>query len=192
MAGGSPKGLDLPDTAYGVLGLLTFGEMSGYDLMKLVHRSIGFFWSPAKSQIYSELRRLVSVGYATERRVRQEDRPDKRLFLITPMGERALRDWLEGSEVAPDTVKSPLLLKLFFAHLMDGEVLMTQLKAVRQEYQERLAEFRRIEGEIAGREEAFFPYLTLKAGLAYAQAGTRWLDEVMRELEQRERKGGKQ
>ena len=75
----------LPTTAYAVLGLLTFGEMSGYDLKRMANQSIRyFFWSPASSQIYSELRRLKSLGYATEREVAQERRPDKRLYQITP------------------------------------------------------------------------------------------------------------
>jgi DNA-binding PadR family transcriptional regulator len=42
----------LPVTSYAVLGLLTYGERSGYDLTKLVEQSIGFFFTPAKSQIY--------------------------------------------------------------------------------------------------------------------------------------------
>jgi PadR family transcriptional regulator AphA len=49
-------------TSYGVLGLLTFGAMSGYDLTKQAERSIGYFWTPAKSQVYSELRRLAEMG----------------------------------------------------------------------------------------------------------------------------------
>jgi len=43
----------LPTTSYVILGLLTFREMSGYDLKQLINKSIThFYWSPAKSQIY--------------------------------------------------------------------------------------------------------------------------------------------
>ena len=82
----------LPATSYAILGLLTFGEMSGYDLMKLAAQSVAYFWTPAKSQIYGELKRLVEAGFATAREVAQHQRPDKRLFRITPEGEWALRD----------------------------------------------------------------------------------------------------
>jgi len=34
----------LSDTEHAVLGLLTFGERSGYELDKLAGRSIGYFW----------------------------------------------------------------------------------------------------------------------------------------------------
>ena len=68
----------LSTTSYAILGLLTFDTMSGYDVLKLVEQSIGHFWSPAKSQVYSELRRLAGAGLATEEVVAQEPRPNKR------------------------------------------------------------------------------------------------------------------
>ena len=42
-----------------VLGLLADGERSGYDLLKAIERSVGFFWTPAKSQLYALLPKLV-------------------------------------------------------------------------------------------------------------------------------------
>ena len=57
----------LPTTSYVILGLLTLREMSGYDLKQLINKSIThFYWSPAKSQIYGELRRLESVEIASK------------------------------------------------------------------------------------------------------------------------------
>src|SRR5215813_14673456 len=87
----------LSDTEYAVLGLLTFGERSGYELDKLTQRSIGYFWRPAKSKIYAILPRLVERGLATVTSVVQERRPDKQLYAITPAGEQALSDWLDDA-----------------------------------------------------------------------------------------------
>ena len=63
----SEGGSELPATAWTVLGLLSFGtDLSGYDLKKWADNSLRFFyWSPAASQIYAELRRLERLGYAT-------------------------------------------------------------------------------------------------------------------------------
>ena len=60
---------ELPLTAWAVLGMLSFGrELSGYDLKKWADSSLRFFyWSPASSQIYAELRRLERVGYVESR-----------------------------------------------------------------------------------------------------------------------------
>ncbi|MGR6999542.1 PadR family transcriptional regulator [Yinghuangia aomiensis] len=56
----------LPNTAWAVLGLLSMpGERSGYDLKKWADASLRYlYWSPALSQIYTELKRLEQLGFA--------------------------------------------------------------------------------------------------------------------------------
>src|SRR5207248_9584882 len=90
--------LPLSDTEYAVLGLLTFGERSGYDLDKLAGRSIGYFWRPAKSKIYAILPRLVERGFAVCSLVEQTGRPDKQLYRLTAAGRRAFQAWLDSGE----------------------------------------------------------------------------------------------
>ena len=183
-----PSTAELPSTGYALLGLLTFGEKSGYDLGKFVNETIAhFFFNPAKSQVYAELRRLVVRGYATEREVAQRDRPDKRLYAITPTGRKALRHWLETSEAGPEVTKGPLYLKVFFGGLMDPEALKAQLEECRRQAREGLARFREIEKEIAGRPEFLFPGLVLRRGIAHKRASIRWAEEVLEELERRDR-----
>ncbi len=183
-----PEGGTLPTTSYAVLGLLTFGEMSGYDLKQMADYSIRyFFWSPAGSQIYGELRRLASLGYATEREVAQERRPDKRLYQITPDGRRVLQEWLERPEVEPDVIKSTFLLKLFFASMTPQQTLTAQIEERLRQAQETMAQFEGIEERIKDDEKFFFPYLTLKSGMAHGRARLQWAQEVLKELEQRRR-----
>lgn len=177
---------NLPTTTFAILGMLTFGEMSGYDLSKFVEKSIGYFWSPAKSQIYSELRRLVDLGFAVEQEVRQEDRPDKRVYRITGEGEEALRAWLHDQEVEQESYKNPLLLKLFFGRLMDHDALRAQLEGIKGQAAGLARELGEVERQIKGEEEFFYPYMTLKAGLAHARATARWADDVLRHIGERE------
>jgi DNA-binding PadR family transcriptional regulator len=176
----------IPTTSYAVLGLLTFGEMSGYDVTKVAEQSIGFFFTPAKSQIYSELRRLVSLGYSTEREVEQDRLPDKRLYRITERGRRALREWLETAEMESAEIKSPFLVKVFFGAHMSREALLAQVREMRRRDAEQLQVLKQIETMIKDQDEMFFPNLTLRCGLAHTRAVIRWEDEVIRELESRE------
>lgn len=178
----------VPTSAYAILGLLSFGETSGYDLGKFAARSVGYFFSPAKSQVYAELRRLVRLGYAAEREVRQRGRPDKRLYRITPAGEGALRAWLERPEIEPDVFRSPFTLRVFFGHLADPDTLLDRVTQARDEAKARLDEFRDIERQIRDKPEMLFPYLTLKAGIAHARATIRWTEEGVDLLT---RKGGR-
>jgi DNA-binding PadR family transcriptional regulator len=161
-----------------VLGLLTRGERSGYDLHKLAERSVGHVWAPAKSQIYAVLPRLVDGGYATRRDVRQRQRPDKQLYRITREGERALRAWLREQPRSSEE----FLLKVFFGGFMDREALVRLLEDRRAQARSELAAYREIEAEICDREESYYGYLTLRWGLAYARAVVRWCDDVLADL----------
>ena len=177
----------IPTTSYAVLGLLTFGEISGYDLKRLADQSIKhFFWSPASSQIYSELRRLTSLGYVTEREVRQERRPDKRLYKITPVGITALRQWLDQPEVEPDVHKSPILLRTFFGGMAEPGGLRQLLLARREEAERTMSQFRDIEGGIKGDPRYLFPYLTLRSGILHVEAVLQWVDETLETLAKHE------
>ena len=129
----------LPTTSYVILGLLTFREMSGYDLKQLINKSIThFYWSPAKSQIYGELRRLESHGLVTMREVPQTLRPDKRLYQITPEGTEAMQQWLRSSGVEADSYKSALLLKVFFGHMLSYDTTIGLLEERRKQIAQEL------------------------------------------------------
>jgi PadR family transcriptional regulator AphA len=171
----------LTATESAVLGLLTRGARSGYELHKLAERSVGHVWAPAKSQIYAVLPRLVAGGYATRRDVRQRRRPDKQVYRITSKGERALREWLAD----PPRSSEEFLLKVFFGGFMEQEALVRLLESRRAEARAELAAYRDLEEEIRDREESYFGHLTLRWGLAYARALARWCDDVLAELARR-------
>jgi DNA-binding PadR family transcriptional regulator len=156
-----------------VLGLLSEGERSGYDLLKRAEGSVGHMWSPAKSQLYAVLPRLVAAGLAKSKAVRQKGRPDKQLYRLTPAGRSAVRSWLEHE---PPRTWDELLLKVFFANLVPRRALLRQLQ-----------EYRRVQLELlAGYEEVrpASPHgaLTLRYGLALIPVRLAWLDEAEREL----------
>jgi PadR family transcriptional regulator AphA len=175
----------LSDTEYAVLGLLTLGDRSGYELDKLTRRSIGYFWRPAKSKIYAILPRLVERGYARSVTVAQEKRPDKLIYAITPAGERALQGWLESPEPISGVARDGLLLKLFFGSHADHGALEHQVAERRRLASEKLAELEEIERTI-DREADFFPYLTLLHGLESTRATIAWTDQVLKLLERKQ------
>ncbi len=188
----------LPTTSYVILGLLTFKEMSGYDLKQLINKSIThFYWSPAKSQIYGELRRLESHSLVTMREVPQTLRPDKRMYQITPQGHEAMQQWLEHSGVEPDSYKSALLLKVFFGHMLSTEATIGLLEERRKQINAELAGCEKRANALQEQgqapdadDEIFFPYLTLQRSIALCQADLVWLDGALEQLRQRQAQGG--
>ena len=132
--------MHFPTTAYILLGMLSSKDMSGYDLKQQLDRSLSpCYDSPAKSQIYGELQRLTRLGWATATEVPQTHRPDKRVYRITPTGQAALQQWLTNPDVESESFKSPLLLRLFFGHLLPREILMARLEARRQQLVDELS-----------------------------------------------------
>lgn len=188
----------LPTTSYVILGLLTFKEMSGYDLKQLINKSIThFYWSPAKSQIYGELRRLESHGLVTMREVPQTLRPDKRMYQITPAGHEAMQQWLEHSGVEPDSYKSALLLKVFFGHMLSPETTMSLMEERRKQITselvgcERRSQALQDSGQdMDADDEVYFPFLTLQRSIALCKADLAWLNGALEQVKQRQAQGG--
>ena len=173
----------LTPTEYAVLGLLSTGEQSGYDLKKRADSSVGYFWTPAKSRIYAILPRLVAAGLVRRRDVRQQGRPDKQLYRLTAEGRRALVAWLAHGPLEPDPDRNLLLLKLFFGELAGPEALLDQVRERRQEIESFRAELQAIDAEPPrGDRDDLYPRLTRMYGLAWADAVIAWAKAAEREL----------
>lgn len=173
----------LTATEAALLGLLALrGERSGYDLKKLVDGSVGYFWRPAKTQIYAVLPRLVEAGYATREEVSQSDRPDKHVYRVTAAGREAVIDWLEAppSELGDRT---PFLLRVFLGGLASPEALGRHVHAKREQAEWLKAELEEID-ERVGDSGDYHASLTRRYGLAQAEAVIAWADAVERELDE--------
>jgi PadR family transcriptional regulator, regulatory protein AphA len=169
----------LTPTEYAVLGLLTWGEQSGYDLQKAAERSVGYFWTPAKSRIYATLPRLVDAGLVRRRDVVQSGRPNKQLYRLTKAGEEALRDWIAEHPLEPETSRNSLLVKVFFGELAGPEAMLRHVRQRRAEAEALKAEIEAIDAEARGDRYA---KLTRLYGLEYAKAIIRWAKAAEREL----------
>lgn len=172
---------------YTILGLLTCGATTGYDVLKLARETVGFIWSPTKSHVYAELRALDALGWATARRVRQTDRPDKRVYRITSAGRKALVAWL--NETSSET-ETQALLRIFFGHLVSENVVAAHVRRVGELAADRERAYRKFERDAPRDARWVHPMLTLRFGLAQVSAARRWADQTSRELRQGSRDAG--
>jgi DNA-binding PadR family transcriptional regulator len=180
-------------TEAAVLGLVAFRESSGYDLARLADRSIGYVWTPSRSQIYKVLPRLVANGFARVRAVRQDDRPDKALYRITPAGRGALRRWLETVDGVTTEDPRVFALKLFFCDLVPTATAEAQLAGYRRLLDARLARFETMLRDLDD-VEMIFPQLILRRAIVRIRATLTWLaeaEEAVSHREGRSRQGGR-
>jgi PadR family transcriptional regulator, regulatory protein AphA len=173
----------LTATECAVLGLLVSGEQSGYDLKKRADSSVGYFWAPARSRIYAILPRLVEAGLVRRRDVRQQGRPDKQLYRLTPEGRRALAAWITEHPPDPGHDSNLLLLKLFFGDLAGPEPLIEQVREHREAVERFRDELRAIDAEPPRSDRNdLYPKLTRMYGLAWADFVIAWAKSAEREL----------
>ncbi len=98
---------------HGILGLLNYHEMTGYEIMVAFRDSLRFFWNAQTSQIYRELQTLEAKGWAGKTPVAQQGKPDKNVYAITSEGREELLKWLSQPEVQGES-RNRILMKVFF------------------------------------------------------------------------------
>lgn len=169
-------------TTYAVLGLLAAGDTSGYDLVKHAEEAFGLFWIPAKSHVYTELRRLADLGWASEREVDQLARPDKRVYEITTDGREALAAWLTDTGYQHEPARSTFLLKLYFGSARSGGTIRERVQAFRDETVRLIAALEARTASLGRASSTSGPSLVLSFGLAQARAMLAWSDETLARL----------
>ena len=181
---------------HGILGLIRYGEKTGYEIMTVFRDSLNHFWTAQTSQIYRELQTMEKAGWISQRHVSQSGRPDKNVFSITPAGQEELLRWLRGEEV-PMSVRSPLLMKVFFMGELPAEENLAFFRALRDlpllpDEGKKLADnvdfYQRA---IDDPDKALYWKLTVAYGLMAGEMHRAWCDYCIRELEelQRTKKG---
>ena len=98
---------------HGILGLLNYGSMTGYEINKAFKDSLSYFWNAQTSQIYRELQAIKKNGWATDEVVEQVGKPDKKVFTITKSGMTELNRWLMEDNTEFIT-RIPIIMKTFF------------------------------------------------------------------------------
>jgi PadR family transcriptional regulator AphA len=170
----------LTTSEYAILGLLSFGEKSGYELFRFAERSVGYIWAPAKSLIYKVLPRLAGNGLARARLVAQRKRPDKQAYRLTPAGRRALRQWLTSVEIDGDP--DVYLLKIFFGGQAPAGALADQVAAYRDLCAGTLAQYEELDRRLTRNEQDALSLEVLALGLQRTRATVNWADTLLTKL----------
>jgi len=131
---------------YALLALLTAQPMTGYDLTKAFHSSVGHVWHAPDSQIYPELRRMAAEGLVAGTPVPWGQKGTKTRYAITEQGVTAFREWMATPlEYAPERDR---------AHLRAAYFEWAQPEAIRAQLQAHIEHYREQRTRWAGQLEA--------------------------------------
>jgi DNA-binding PadR family transcriptional regulator len=172
-----------------LLGLIAELHLpSGYDLVQTFRLSMVHYWHAHPGQIYPTLERMERDGWIAGREVIQRGRPNKRVYSITPQGQRTLLEWLE-SAYEPFKMKNPPLLRTrFLGHLgadSAREKILESRRAM-EEYLELLRGYDRKFAESGGAYHdvnMMFVYFTLRRGIEFARCEIEFCDWAVKELD---------
>jgi PadR family transcriptional regulator AphA len=146
----------LTPTARVILGLVALGPRTGYDVKRIADSSTRFFWGASYGQIYPELRRLERAGLV-EARDEPRGRVRRRVYRITPEGDRAVREWLLEQDTAYE-VRDEGLLRLFFSELLEPQDVLDLVRRRRAWFELSAAYFREIGEELGAEDDDVLRY----------------------------------
>jgi len=175
--------------SHAILGFLNHGSYSGYDLKKIFDASVRHFWPADQSQIYRTLSRTTQNGWTEIEVIRQESRPDRKLYHITAAGRAELHRWLT-TPLSPEPQRSADMIQVFFAgELSDEEALEIFIRAA-ENMRVGLAQYQQIPRDIEAYSqytdsprEFFFWMLTLDVGIHTLQSNLEFIEALIQRIQ---------
>lgn len=175
-----------------LLGFLSYGPMTGYELKSVMDHSTQHFWHAQHSQIYTTLRKLREQGLVWSEEPDADDPLNRRVYHLTDAGRSELRRWLSQPQFELDSIKHEMLVRVFFSGSRNRDEVMAELRLQRRLHQQQL-DYYKNQGPETWRDqlqitpemvqEIPFWLSTLEFGLAYEEMVLAWLDRQIARLE---------
>ena len=176
---------------YGILGLLNYGTMTGYDLDKAFKNSVNIFWQAQTSQIYRELGTMEKLNWVETEVIIQHGKPNKKMYKITDLGKSELLKWLyEASNKDFFKSKDSFLLMLFFSGEKTVDENIEMLKKFKQDCLEYFSVLNKVDknanyysNRIEDDTKCVYWDIVLEFGKASMTATLQWIDDSIVRLE---------
>jgi DNA-binding PadR family transcriptional regulator len=152
---------------FALLALLRVGPLSGYDLQKQFSLSVGHVWHAPDSQIYPELRKMEAEGLIEGEEQARGQRATRRVYHVTPEGERAFLDWM-GTPLEYARVRDPAHLRAAYLEAATPDAAREFFRAHISQWEGELAQW---EGELRRIDALANPMLARR--LAVTEPGAR-------------------
>jgi DNA-binding PadR family transcriptional regulator len=161
-----------------LLGLLREQEMHGYQINEFIDKQMAFCVDLKRSTAYYLLDKLCRGGYVTEDVGREGNRPERRIYRITPAGEERFYALLHENLA---TYQAPMYAEdigvIFQHHLPSQQTadLLNERRAAVVAHQEELYVLRK---SLPSNHTAVIDH-----HLLHTEAELRWIDELIAQAE---------
>jgi DNA-binding PadR family transcriptional regulator len=171
----------LKPSSYLILGMLSRGHPTGYEIKRTVDLSTRFFWAASLAQVYPELAALERDGYLVSAQEPHGERPRK-TYRLTPKGEQALGEWLRSERVPEYEFRDEGLLRVFFADAVPLEDALELIKRLRVRAEQIERRFRDEILPLAAGASGRFPLIAAREGADYYAWRAAWFRQIETEI----------
>lgn len=178
---------------YAILGLLKNRPLTGYDIDKIINRSIKNFWSILQSQVYKELKKMESNELIVAEVVIQKNKPNKVVYSISEKGERYYETFFDNDKLDVSKlcdIKILFLIRMFFGSHTDKEHNIEFLERLKVSFVEKIASLELIKVNIIDVAPININYLnnhwywtsTVDCGIQIYNSIISWIDNCLKEI----------
>lgn len=168
---------------YAIIGILSIGPMSGYQIKTWVDEGVGYFVDIDYKQIYPTLKRIVDEGLAVFDIEKSGNRPESKVYRLTDKGISVFKEWLECPIDYTKRSTNELMLKFFFGQHNSVNTNMEHLTRYKEYTVNRLQNIKDVKTclENDRNKDASWHYrmTTVMRGEILLQAELNWCDQTM-------------
>jgi DNA-binding PadR family transcriptional regulator len=160
---------------HAIMGLLAGRPLHGYEL-KAGYEELVPATALNFGQVYTNLERLNRDGLVTFEVVNQAERPDKKVYALTEVGRKELREWLATPSSLDLDLRNETFLKLMLARRLRGA---DPLKVVAMERRAAFEQLHEVAQGKARAEQEGAPLhniLLLELAVLRLEAFLKWLE----------------
>jgi PadR family transcriptional regulator AphA len=125
-----------PSTKYAILGALMSGPKHGYEILRFLASQLEPTWHISSSQLYLLLRKLEADRLLQSNVETQENRPSKRVFVLTSAGRKEFLAWMRRPTEHVRDLRIEFLARLFFFNSLSleggNELIEAQMEILKQ------------------------------------------------------------
>jgi DNA-binding PadR family transcriptional regulator len=180
-------GIEISALGYALMCALHKDPLTGYDLVRRMHRPIGYYWSARQSQIYPELSRLTEAGLIASDETSGPGPHPTRTHRLTAAGRSALAAWLPQDPIERPE-RDELVLKTYALKAARPKAMAALYVRAAQRCEARVDEFRDQRAVLVERgadapgHRDFGAYATVELGIRRQREYARWCRWVAAQL----------
>lgn len=163
-----------------ILGFLTYGQYTGYDLKQMMTYSTSNFMSAGFGGIYPALKKLEKDGLIGWTQVIENGR-NKKIYSINEIGKEEFMRWLEEPINFMRSYED-ILAKVFFYEKLPRESTIKLIEKLIDDIEEKVREVEEIEPMIKKNAEQF-QMSTLYFGIDHLNFMIDWYRKFIKDLE---------